>query len=225
MLFVERPGLADFVRARELGAAVKVHTPLEHYSAEVGAFNGMGENTTREDAEGFPLLSFRVEAMPLAVLEGGEGDVARSPEPALALGAHVAYTQDALADDEEPSLTRIDGARLQYGGDIAFKWAGFYFGGEFVGAWYRPDAGAEWFGAGWLLQSSYYVAPIRCEAAVRYDELNPSDQLDDDRERTLSFGLNAYPFESQSFKLQASYALAFEGRDDDLTFLVQLAYP
>lgn len=222
-LFIERSPLSsDFVPGRDLGLALSLHTPLQHYALKLGAFTGQGENMRKDDEEGFPLFSARLEAMPFAPLSKGEGDVEYSDAFSMMVGAYGTYSRDAAA---EPDLQRIDGERWLYGGDLSMKFRGLFVSAEFAGAYYQPSLGESYYGAGFIAQASYFIAPIYLEPALRFDQLNPNDLLEDDLQRSVSFGLNAYPLQSHALKFMLNYTLGLEGQNDLVAFMMQLAYP
>jgi len=230
LLFLQRGHHAgDFVPGRDIGAQVALRPGARKVEASVAAYTGQGPNATTDDAEGLPALAARVRWMPLARLKGHEGDFRRSPTPALELGAAGAWSKDAAEHPEGGSLGAIEGTKLQWGGDVALAWRGFFVAGELAMARYTPTEGPAYYGAGYLLQVSYLISLLRLEPALQFEDLNPSDRNDSDRERTVALGLNLYPLDDQRFRVHLAYRLHLASgaddepwRQDDLNLLVQL---
>lgn len=230
LLFLDRGHYASrFVPGRDIGAQVALRPGARKLEASFGAFTGQGANSTADDALGLPTLAGRVRWMPLAPLKNREGDFARSHSPALELGAGAAWSHDSAEHPQQGSLGAIDGTKLQWAADVALAWRGGFVAAELSVARFTPEVGPAYFGAGYLLQASYLVAPWRVEPVVAFEDLNPSDQIGTDRERTVSMGLNIYPLADDHFRAHLAYRLHLaSGTDDEpwsqdeLTLLVQL---
>ncbi|MBU0554259.1 OprO/OprP family phosphate-selective porin [Myxococcota bacterium] len=237
LLFINRPRVADdLVPGRDIGAQIDLKLKLGEAGrvvAQLGAFNHQGANTTEDDAKGTPLLIGRLELSPWGALKGGEGGVGPR-RLALRLGLSAGWSDDASGGGaDEPLLDplhSINGQKAIYSADLALKVAGLFFSAELTSARYAPDEGAAYFAAGYLVQLSYYIQAIHLEPALRFDDLNPSDAVAGDRERTLTMGLNLYPNGRHELKMMLDYThhLADGGdeawREDEVMLLCQLAF-
>jgi len=195
----------DFVPGRDIGAMSSLRTVDTRYGLHLGAFTGRGEDVDEDDHRGSPLLAVRMVAMPLARVYPAAGDVEQTGRLAVGLGLNAAWSRDGESLEPGDTAHSIAGDKLLYGGDLTLKYRGFYLTAELLLAAYWPDHGVTWYAGGYLLQASYYIAPLHLEPAVRFDDFNPSDIVPDDRETSLSFGLNAYPRHDHRVKLQVDY--------------------
>ncbi len=233
--FIKRPGTTkDLVPGRDLGAQADLHTVDEKAGVTAGAFTGRGANAWKDDDAGSPLLAARAHWMPLATMHPGHSDLRRTGKPALGLGVSGAWSRDLVTGEEEEGevgLHHIDGDKLLAGADLVFKYRGLFVHGELVSATFTPTTGGAWRGAGVVAQAAYYIDALRLEPAVRYDNLNPSDQAADDRQLTLTYALNLYPTRSHDLKLMLDYRHHLPAGDedlgwkeDDLTLIMQLGF-
>ncbi|UJR85406.1 porin [Sandaracinus amylolyticus] len=157
---------------------------------QAGIFGGRGRN--RFGGLDSALLAGMVRVNPFGSFDHlSEGDLSRSMQPRLSIGASAAYNIDSnRARSTHENVLQV--ARFDYlhlGADMHFKWAGFSVLSEVM---YReanqPSAtgivdGEEvteysrsaW---GWLAQAGYVLPPIPLELAARYGETRPLDQND-----------------------------------------------
>ena len=218
LLFAKRPTVAsdDFVPGRDIGVMIKLLTENKKYSISFGAFTGKGLNQLKDDSEGMPLIAGRIEVMPFGRVKKGEGDKKQTQKFSIVLGLNGTYSEDAgPAVDEEGSIRTINGKKILYGGDFTVKYRGFFFSSEIIMAYFEPKNGFDYYAGGFYLQSSYYIRPVRLEPAIRYDEMNPSDQIETDRQKTITFGINYFPFHKSFFKVQFNYLHRLPSTDED----------
>lgn len=233
--FIKRPGTtSELVPGRDVGVQADVHTITGKAGLAAGAFTGQGANAWKDDDAGSPLLAARAHWMPLYTVHSGHSDLRRTGKPALGLGVSGAWSRDRVTGEEEErvvGLHHIDGDKLLLGADLVLRYRGLFVHAELVSARFTPTAGGAWTGAGLVVQAAYYIDPVRLEPALRLDDLNPSDQVTDDRQRTLTYALNFYPTRTHDLKLLLDYrqhlpaAEAEEGwKQDDLTLVMQLGF-
>lgn len=204
-----------------LGGALSYH---------LGVFGGDGRNRLGAAPDAGFLYVGRVSVRPFGGFDDDqEGDLARSPNPRLAVGAAFAFNHQT---DRPRSTTgtAYQRARFDYlhlAADLVFKWAGLSLMGEIV--WREPtngdvvswtdDAGnmrQEWARAGWgyLVQLGVMVHPM-VELWSRWEEMHAREGTDPafitqvrDRGRGLSAGLNVY-VSGHLLKVQADWSHSF----------------
>jgi len=125
------------------------------------------------------------------------------------------------------NLRRVGVNFNQFGVDGAFRWKGFSGAAEYFFAAIdsnRVETAAP-FGAdpgsfnakGWYAQAGYFILPKRFEAAFRWSELDPNDDVEHVDQREIRGGLNYY-FWGHNLKLQGDVAsLRTEGQRERRT--------
>lgn len=78
---------------------------------------------------------------------------------------------------------------------------------------------------GYYVQGGFFVLPKHLELTARFEQLDPDDSVDDEKDITwTTVGVN-YFFSKHDWKLQANYVIKEEDNDlkvDDDTFLLQM---
>jgi phosphate-selective porin len=218
--FVDRSQVSNaYSHSRDLGVMV-TGSPLDgklEYS--LGIFNGGGLNATRNDNDKYEYVG-RVMFQPLGDVKYSESDFESKDSPLVAFAFNFDHN-DARTDD--------DGNRGEaYGFDGAFKYLGFSATGEYF--WRQntardEDGDVEFDDQGWYLQGGYLILPKRLEAAVRYGEIDPDKDVDDNKNK--EFGIaGSYYFHHHNLKLQADWRrLENEAKDtEDNEFRMQLQF-
>ncbi len=204
--FQTRPNIADaFVPGRDIGLVVHLHSTDERYRFWSGIFTGNGSNTKKDDSKGKPLVATRIDFQPLGAVGEEESDIEQTTPPKLLIGANVAHSEDTDSASKDPEYLRtIPGTKLLYGADATLKYRGVFVTGEIHQASFQPDSGRNFTAGGFLAQAGYYIASLRLEPCVRYDVFDQCNHVGNDRERTITYGLNFLP-RGQSVKLMLNY--------------------
>jgi hypothetical protein len=191
----------------------------------LGVFAGGGPNAVLAKAPGM-LSVARLELRPLGPMDDDqEGDLSRSPEPRLALGAAAAYNLNTnrARSTTSTTYTAQTADYTHLAADLVFKWRGAALLGEVLSRSAAEEElvgvdaeGAEvraWArsGAGWFVQPSVLVFKD-LELAGRYGELRARAGTDptfiDEAEalgKEASAGVNWYE-NGHRFKIQAGWA-------------------
>ncbi|AKF11184.1 Hypothetical protein DB32_008333 [Sandaracinus amylolyticus] len=191
---------------------------------QAGLFGGRGRN--RFGGLDSALVAGMVRVNPFGSFDHlSEGDISRSMQPRLSIGASAAYNIDSnRARSTHENVLQV--ARFDYlhlDADVHFKWAGFSFLSEIM---YReanqPSATGTVDGEdvteysrsawGWFAQAGYVLPPIPIEFAARYGETRPLDQNDPAAEffllRELG-GAVSYYIAQHALKVQLDYFYYF----------------
>ena len=109
------------------------------------------------------------------------------------------------------NLGRVGVDFTQFDVDAAFRWRGFSAAAEYVYAAVESDRvqSAAPFGAspgdfnvkGWYAQAGYFLIPKKLEAAFRWSELDPNDDVDHNDQREIRGAINYY-FSGHNLKIQ-----------------------
>jgi phosphate-selective porin OprO/OprP len=109
------------------------------------------------------------------------------------------------------NLGRVGVNFNQWGADWAMRWRGFSAAAEYYFAAidtnrvltappFGPDPG-DFNAAGWYAQAGYFLIPKKLEAAFRWSELDPNDDVDHNDQREIRGALGYY-FNGHNFKIQ-----------------------
>ncbi len=234
-LFVDRALAEEtFGLGASIGVAISglLFDKLE-YAA--GVFNGVGNPSDSPSREQLDTNFAYAASLIYHILGDGVGDdetdLPYSKDPLWDVGMSFAYNDDN-GDDEtsffytvpdrirrgrgiggygEADLTGTD--YFQFGAHTAFRYRGFSLTAE----WYlrtvdSDDEWSEWqlltgrsdsmhFQGGYV-QAGYFIIPKKLEAAARMGGIWDADG---DNGWEYTFGVNYYPFQSHSFKIQADF--------------------
>lgn len=132
----------------------------------------------------------------------------------LAIGASAAYLSGARDDATELD---VDGV----GADLFFNDGPVSFQAE-VGRYARDYGTSDEVGKGGFVQGGILVSP-RVELSARFQQFDPNDDVDDDRERWTSVGMNFY-IRDHNLKVQTDFTIRKEqGTElDNNFFQIQL---
>lgn len=247
--FVDRSLANDFFNlGRDRGA--QVYGMLGEYLFEyrAGIFNGNGLNT-RQTSTDF-LYAGRLTLNPLGPFPYDEPDFARTPNLLASFGISTQFNKvgkkdiSRLSDDNDsleflvirPKFTGDNIDIWTSTADVAAKWRGF----SFLGEYYRADVSTPLafnFGSGtnnrsfnaWglNLQAGYFLIPRKLEVAFRYGIVDPEDNALNFEDQDEMRGGVSYYFDQHNLKLQAdvgNLGTARKGRKDidDLEVRAQL---
>ena len=201
--FVDRSLVSDtFARGRDIGVQLWGTPNSSKIDWRVGVFNGNGRTVTRNDNDDLQ-VNARVTWQPFGDVKYSEGDFDSTDKPLFAIAAQyeanefpiaLAGTTPAHADD-----------RTIVGGDAVFKFKGFSLFGElFQREHDRSNNLSDFDDEGFNVQAGYFIIPQKFEVAVRFGELDPNSDVDDNEreERGIALG---YFFNKHNNKLQADY--------------------
>jgi hypothetical protein len=125
----------------------------------------------------------------------------------LSIGANGAYLSKATIDSSEFSL-------FAWGFDLFFNSGPFTAEAEYDS--YKEDikngGTPDINGDGWYAQAGFLVHPS-IELAGRYQELDPSDQVESDKLKWTSLGINYY-MRDHNLKMQAEYLIKKEETEE-----------
>jgi phosphate-selective porin OprO/OprP len=122
------------------------------------------------------------------------------------------------------NLRRVGVNFNQFGADVAFRWLGFSAAAEYffasvdsdrviTAAPFGSDPGA-FDATGWYAQAGYFLIPKKLEAAIRWSELDPNDDVDSNDRREIRGALGYY-FNGHNLKIQGDVgSLRTEGVRD-----------
>ncbi|UJR81764.1 porin [Sandaracinus amylolyticus] len=196
----------------------------------LGVFGGDGRNRLGPTPDAGLLYTARVSVRPFGGFDDdSEGDLARSPNPRLAIGAGFGFNHRS---DRPRSTTGVPYtfARFDYlhlAGDLVFKWAGISLLAEIV--WRQSTSGdfvehtddegqvlREWSRSGWgyLAQVGVMLHPM-FEIWSRWEQLVAEEGTDptlvtqaNERGHGLSAGANLY-LHGHLLKVQADWSHSF----------------
>jgi len=201
--FVDRSIVsAEFARGRDIGVQAW-GTPLGgKLDWRVGIFNGAGRTVQRNDNDKYQ-TNARLTWQPFGDVKYSEGDFDSTDKPLFAIAGQYESNERPIAAAGTTPAHTAD--REIVGGDVVFKYKGFFLFAEvFDASTNRSGAVSDFDSDGFHAQAGYFIVPQKLEVALRLAELDPnSDRDDDEREETgLALG---YFFNKHSHKLQADY--------------------
>jgi phosphate-selective porin OprO/OprP len=239
--FVDRSNATDtFKPGRDTGVMAhgKAAEGLLEYAA--GWYGGAGQSLTRSSNRNS--VAVRVAVNPLGEMKYSESDLEHSEKPLFSVGANWyrnVYTKEEAGKN---NTTLFDKGWLNRGAnfaadekievntagaDLAFKWMGASFQGEYF--WAQGDGSSAAKNTqraqGFYVQSGYFIIPKHLEAAVRYSYVDPNRDKADDL-RTETQGALSYYFNKHNLKLQGDFTSIHQqasGKlpNDDMQFRLQ----
>lgn len=215
-------GLAD----NTIGVLVHGRPAGGRFTYGLGIFDNLGfevaesEGTTARKADGAMTTGRFVVDLLDPAKPGGYGDYQGSyigQGQRLSLGANAAYLSKLVIGEDEFNL-------YAWGLDLFFNKGPATFAAEY--ATYKEDVKAgeaeKVDGAGWYAQTGYLIGGI-FEPAVQYQELDPNQNVSNDKLKWTTAGFNLY-LRGHSMKIQVDYIFKKEEGtkiDNDL-FQLQL---
>ena len=252
--FVDRSIVVDaFKPTYDIGAMLngRVANGLAYYYA--GVYGGAGQTTTRNSNDN--LFVARVMVNPLGDLPYSEADLDTTAKPLVSIGANYFYNvvnkTAAALDVTIPNYAAAASAtspgsggwlgrgfnkagfaatndKLEvnsYGGDLAFKWMGFSFQGEYLLGQAESKTNGHLLRAqGFYTQAGYTIIPKKLEVAMRYSYLDPDRDVKNNLV-TETAGAISYYFSKHNLKLQGDISdihdQAAGAFKDDMLYRVQ----
>ncbi|HWB63704.1 MAG TPA: porin [Chitinophagales bacterium] len=251
--FMRRAEIANgtYFSRRDVGFMLYHDIWRQHINIMAGIVSGVGEGILlgKGDVNGKPEYFGRVELCS-SYYRDEELDKNNLALPLARVGAGFRYNEKSVFTGDATGSTdynignvmTINGVKLSYGADAAFMWHGFSAQFEMDWSRMKPHANTPlatslaqyntnyYRNGGFLVQANYYSKLLRSAFAVRYDEFNPSDLVDGNQQRTVSF---AYDFFCLPYNLtvKVHYDLRLKQPDtgmkwteDDLRIGVQYVY-
>ncbi len=201
--FVDRSVVSDtFARGRDIGVQLW-GTPLAgKLDWRVGVFNGNGRTVTRNDNDDLQ-KNARLTWQPFGDVKYSESDFDSSSKPLLAIAVNYEANEFPIAAAGTTPAHADD--RTIVGGDVVFKFKGFSaFFDLYQREHDRTNNLSDFDDEGFNVQAGYFVIPQKLEVAIRFSELDPNSDIDDNEreERGLALG---YFFNKHNHKLQGDY--------------------
>jgi hypothetical protein len=201
--FVDRSAVSnEFARGRDIGVQIW-GTPMGgKLDWRFGIYNGNGRTVSRNDNDKYQ-TNARLTWQPFGDAKYSEGDFDSSGKPLFAIAAQYESNERPVAASGGTPAHTAD--REIVGGDIVFKYKGFFLFGEFFDASTdRSGTVSDFDHDGYNVQAGYFVVPQKFEVAVRLSELDPNAGVDGNEreERGVALG---YFWNKHAHKLQADF--------------------
>ncbi len=252
--FVDRSIVVDaFKPTYDIGAMLngKIADGLAYYYA--GVFGGAGQTSTRNTNDN--LFVARAVVNPLGDVAYSEADLDTTPKPLLSIGANyfrnTVNKTGAALDISNPNYAAVASASTpgsggwlgrgfnkagfaaandklevdSYGADLAFKWMGLSFQGEYLLGQAEAQSNGRLLRAqGFYAQAGYTVIPKKLEVAFRYSYLDPDRSVSKNLV-TETTGAISYYFNKHNLKLQGDVSDIHDQANgaytDDMQYRVQ----
>jgi len=185
---------------RQIGAQVYGGFLDKRLGYALGVFNGNNFNNNFNDNQSFMVVP-RLEGTPLKGKWLGRNVTWN-------LGASSYLSNDkkvTLAPELCPGTNYFAGDRLGLSFDSQFALGPLTVSAEYLLTWFEPDLGEDFLATGWYIQSGYLFLP-KWQGVLRYEEYDPSADIDDDRTKSWTFGVN-YLLKGTSLMLSLNYLL------------------
>ena len=205
--FVDRSTVSNtFARGRDIGVQVW-GTPLAgKLDWRVGAFNGNGRTVSRNDNDKLQ-QNARVTFQPFGDVKYSECDFDSTDKPLFAIAGQWE------SNNRHGATTSNDIDREIVGGDVVFKFKGFFLFGELFEATDDPETGGDVDLGGFNVQAGYFIVRNKFEIAARFSELDPNDKINNNEQEERGLARN-YFWNKHNHKLQADYReLEFKATD------------
>jgi len=190
---------------RQVGVQLAGDFFEKQLSYATGVFNGNGLNTTTNDNGKF-LYMGRLAGVPW------QGKLFGQPAK-WSVGADGFTSKDTaltMASDFGLTSNTFSGQRKGLGLDSQFSLGGFELWTEYLRVTFKPTdlkPAGTFYADAWYVQGTYFVLPKMLQAALKYDEFDPSDKKVGDAVGTYTFGLN-YFLKGDDIKLQCNYLIS-----------------
>lgn len=161
--FVDRwIGNALYAPGRDQGVRLEGMTSGKKFEYAVGVYNGIARNINVNDNDEY-LYSGRVAWMPFGEYKFEESSLDYPDSPKLVLGLA------ALQNTVGTGTAAIDVDRLGF--EVAFKWRGLNFQGEYFDETAENQAGLESDNPAYYLQAGYLFPGKKFEIAARHENI------------------------------------------------------
>lgn len=201
--FVDRSAVSnEFARGRDIGVQLSGTPAGGKIDWRFGIYNGNGRTVSRNDNDKYQ-VNARLTWQPFGDVRYSEGDFESTDKPLFAIAAQYESNERPVAAAGTTPAHAAD--REIVGGDVVFKYKGFFLFGEiFDASTERTGTISDFDHDGYNLQVGYFIVPQKFEVAVRLSELDPNAGIDDNEreERGVALG---YFFNKHPHKLQADF--------------------
>jgi phosphate-selective porin OprO and OprP len=223
--FVDRSIVsAEFNRQRDIGVSLQGLLMKGKLDYRVGAFNGNQRNKALNDNTQFQ-YNGRLVFQPWGDHKYSESDFDTLPggKPLLAIGVQ------AEMNDLRSTTTAVDQKRTVFGPDLAFKYKGFSFFGDYYMRELEPEATAtgpavKFNSDGYQVQAGMFLYKRRWEVAVRYATWDPSDAVADNDRSEMGVAVNFFE-NKHALKVQGDFRIlenkATKAKDNELRIQTQ----
>jgi len=201
--FVDR-AITDkkFAPGRDQGAMLSGVTESKHFGYQAGVFNGGGEAAPQDD-QGLMYVG-RVWWDVFGAYKPSESANDNPENHVLHFGLS-ARTGEAAKGSVDPNIFEDLDNETAMGFEAAWKWQRLFATGEYfmmTNQLDNPTSGDDVDSSGWNAQFGVMVVPKTQEVAVRYAQIDPDDDMDDDNvtETRLVYG---YYWKKHNLKVQA----------------------
>jgi phosphate-selective porin OprO and OprP len=201
--FVDRSIVsAEFARGRDIGVQAW-GTPMGgKLDWRFGIFNGNGRTVDRNDNDKFQ-TNARLTWQPFGDVKYSEGDFDSTGTPLFAIAAQYESNERPVAAAGSTPAHTAD--REIVGGDVVFKYKGFFLFAEvFDASTNRSGTVSDFDHDGFHAQAGYFIVPQKLEVALRLAELDPNANVNNDEREETGVALG-YFFNKHNHKLQADY--------------------
>lgn len=241
--FMQRPSIANKINSRrDIGIQLTHWFPQLGLTLIGGIFSGMGDQFFAVDNKnGKPEYMGRIAySYPGRNIEEIL-DVHHSPIPMFQCGVNAKYKEGNTTNTLDYELTTVDGKKTSYGFDASIMFRGISLQVEShqlnivlndsTLLFSQGEKYSYFRAGGYLVELNYYFKKIKSAFAVRYDELNPSDLVYGNTQRTIGYGYNY--FIRQNFlcikiqylqHLKQTYPAGTIWKDDELRAGIQLIF-
>ena len=202
--FVDRSVVSDtYARGRDIGVQLWGTPYNSKIDWRVGVFNGNGRTVTRNDNDDLQ-LNARLMWQPFGDVKYSESDFEASAKPLLALAVDYEGSTREVAAAGTTAAHQNEQSIIGY--DVVFKFKGLsLFAENFERENDRSLVTlADFDDAGFVAQAGYFVIPQHFELALRYGDLDPNKDRDNDERLEKGVAVN-YFWNKHNNKLQADY--------------------
>ncbi|HJX28569.1 MAG TPA: porin [Thermoanaerobaculia bacterium] len=224
--FVDRSLVVNrFARGRDIGVQLW-GTPLNSkIDWRVGMFNGNGRTVSRNDNDEYQ-MNARLTFQPFGDVKYSESDFDSTERPLLAIAGQ--YETNERPTAAAGTVPAFNTEKEIVGADVVFKYRGLFLYGEWFDAANDRDAGLSDFDdSGLVAQAGYFIVPQKAELALRWAEIDPNNDRDDDEQEERGVAVN-YFFNKHAHKLQADYRqvenIATDVTNDEFRLQYQLIF-
>lgn len=219
--FVDRSLVSnEYARGRDIGVQVWGLPAKGKLDWRFGVFNGNGRTVSRNDNDEYQ-YNARVTFQPFGDVKYSEGDFESTGRPLLAIAGQYE------SNDRAGATAGDDRSRDIAGGDVVFKYKGFFLFGEYFTSSDEFEVAADRDTDGYNVQAGYFVVPQKFEVALRQAVLDPNADVDDDEREERGIALSYY-LNKHNHKLQADFRQlenkATGAEDDELRLQYQIIF-
>ncbi len=214
----------DFFARRDVGLQITQGFKNDRILVYGGVYTGMGEASLSGDNDASGKLEYmgRIEFSYPSKFRYNDIDEKISQRPMFTVGANVRYAEKKTDTGVDYVIKTVNGKKSVMGLDAAFQWKGFSFLFEIHKAHLIPNdtmrvinSGNNNINAGgYLIQAAYKIRQWRSVFAIRYDEINPNDLIQNDINRSVTYAYRySIPSSNTSIMVNYMYRLPYVDTD------------